>query len=173
MSIWDTSYSNDLGRLCQLVDKGPTSTGQHTKVTDTFRVIRFKNIPRDQYKGITLTKVFCKFRTQKEHPNCTQITIMGNRVVYASDAGTKTASLDLCKLMMNSVLLHKGAKFITYNICNYYLATPLDYPEYVKSSSPTSHKSSLTSITSTTMSTKAGYISKPATASMVYLNPAA
>ena len=57
---------------------------------------------------------------------------MGNRVVYAGDAGTKTASLDLCKLVMNSVISRKGAKFITYNILNYYLATPLHYPKYVK-----------------------------------------
>ena len=34
--------------------------------------------------------------------------------------------------MVNSVLSRKGAKFINYNIRNYYLATPLDYPEYVK-----------------------------------------
>ena len=33
---------------------------------------------------------------------------------------------------MNSVLSHKGAKFITYDIRNYYLATPLVYTEYVK-----------------------------------------
>ena len=33
---------------------------------------------------------------------------------------------------MNSVLSRKGAKFITYDIRNYYLATPLDYTEYVK-----------------------------------------
>ena len=51
---------------------------------------------------------------------------MGNRVVYAGDAGTKTASLDICKIMMNSILSRKGAKFITYNIHNYYLATQLD-----------------------------------------------
>ena len=57
---------------------------------------------------------------------------MGNRVVYAGNAGTKTASLDLLKLLMNSVLSRKGAKFITYDILNYYLATTLDYPEYVK-----------------------------------------
>ena len=34
--------------------------------------------------------------------------------------------------MINSVLSHKGAKFITYDIRNYYLATSLDYPEYAK-----------------------------------------
>ena len=57
---------------------------------------------------------------------------MGNQVVYAGNVGTKTASLDLCKIVMNSVLSRKGAKFITYDIRNYYLATPLDYPEYIK-----------------------------------------
>ena len=57
---------------------------------------------------------------------------MGNPVVYTDDAGTKTASLDLCKLMTNSVLSRKRSKFITYDIHNYYLTTPLDYPEYVK-----------------------------------------
>ena len=57
---------------------------------------------------------------------------MGNQVVYTGKAGTKTASLDLCKLMMNRVTSRKGSKFITYNIRNYYLTTPLDYPEYVK-----------------------------------------
>ena len=57
---------------------------------------------------------------------------MGNQVVYAGDTGTKTASLDLFKLIMNSVLSRKGSKVITYDIRNYYLSTPLDYPEYVK-----------------------------------------
>ena len=34
--------------------------------------------------------------------------------------------------MMNSAISRKGSKFITYEIRNYYLATPFDYPEYVK-----------------------------------------
>ena len=57
---------------------------------------------------------------------------MGNRVVYAGVAGTKTASLDICKLVINSLLSHKGANFVTYDTHNYYLAMPLDYPKYVK-----------------------------------------
>ena len=57
---------------------------------------------------------------------------MGNRVVYAGNTGTKTASLDLGKLVKNSLLSRKGSKFITYDIRNYYLATPLDHTEYVK-----------------------------------------
>ena len=53
---------------------------------------------------------------------------MGNRVVYAGDAGTKIDSLYLCKLIINSVLSRKGANFITYDIRKYFLATPLNYP---------------------------------------------
>ena len=86
----------------------------------------------DLIKGITVTSVVCKFRPEKDDPNRTRITIMGKHCVYAGDAGTKTASLDLCKLLFNSVISQKGAKFITYDITNYYLRTPLDYPEYTK-----------------------------------------
>ena len=34
--------------------------------------------------------------------------------------------------MINSVISRKGSRFITYDTRNYYLATPLDYLEYVK-----------------------------------------
>ena len=57
---------------------------------------------------------------------------MVSHIVYNGDIGTKIASLDLCNVLFNSVLSQKGAKFITYSISNYYLATPIDYPEYVK-----------------------------------------
>ena len=45
---------------------------------------------------------------------------------------TKTASIDLLKLLLNSVLSCKGAKFVTLDIKNFYLQTPLDRPEYVR-----------------------------------------
>ena len=76
--IWDASYDNELGRLFQGFEKEPTGTGQRTKGTNTFCVIRFKNIPRERYKGTTFTKVFYKLCPEKEDPNRTRITIMGN-----------------------------------------------------------------------------------------------
>ena len=36
------------------------------------------------------------------------------------------------KLLLNSVLLRKGATFVTFDIRNFYLQTPLDRPEYVR-----------------------------------------
>ena len=165
-------YSNKLVRLCQGVGKGPTNTGQHIKGTFTFPIICFADIPHNRRKVSTFTKVVCKFCPNKEDPNNTRIIIMGNRVVYAGDAGTKTTSLNLCKLVINSVLSCKESKFITYYIRNYYLATPLNYPEYLKSSSPISLKISLTSITYKNTYTRAGCILRSVMASMVSLSQA-
>ena len=44
---------------------------------------------------------------------------------------TKTASLDLVKPVINIVLYRKDAKYVTFDISNFYLQTPLDRPEYV------------------------------------------
>ena len=44
---------------------------------------------------------------------------------------TKTASLDLVKLVIDSVLSRKDSKCVTFDILNFYLQTPLDRPEYV------------------------------------------
>ena len=54
------------------------------------------------------------------------------RICYPGDVGTKTAPLELVKLMINSVLSRQGAKFCTFDISNFYLQTPLDRPEYIK-----------------------------------------
>ena len=61
-----------------------------------------------------------------------RITISGNRITFPGDVGTPTASLELSKLVFNSVLSRPGAKFTTFDICNFYLQTPLDRPEYAR-----------------------------------------
>ena len=73
-----------------------------------------------------------KVRPEKSNPNRTRITIGGNRVTFPGDVGTHPASLELVKLVFNSVLSRPGAKFTTFDICNFYLQTPLDRPEYVR-----------------------------------------
>ena len=49
--IWNTSYANELGRLCQGIgqgSKGPKH--QHMEGTNTFRLIKFEDIPQDRRK---------------------------------------------------------------------------------------------------------------------------
>ncbi len=67
----------------------------------------------------------------KEDPNHTQITIGGNRICYPGNVGTNTASLELLKLLLNSVLLQKGARFSSIDLKNFYLGMPMPKPEYV------------------------------------------
>ncbi len=47
------------------------------------------------------------------------------------NTGTNTALLELIKLMLNSVILFKGARFSTIDIINFYLDTPMVDLKYV------------------------------------------
>jgi hypothetical protein len=55
-----------------------------------------------------------------------------NLINYPDDVGTPTANLLLIKIFLNSVISTPGAKFANANIANFYLMTPLKWPEYAK-----------------------------------------
>ena len=76
--------------------------------------------------------VVCEVRPQKEDPNCTRITVFGSRIYYPGDIGTPTGSLDLIKLVINSVLSCCNARFFCFDAKNFYLQTPMDQPDYVR-----------------------------------------
>ena len=79
------------------------------------------------------TSVVCEVRPDKDDPNRTRITVAANgRTYYPGDVATPTGSLELVKLMINSVLSRKGAKFCIFDAKNFYLDTPMDRPEYVR-----------------------------------------
>ena len=131
--VWDTSYADELGRLCQGIGTKPNDpTKQRVEGTNTFRPIKFHDIPADRRRDVTYSRVVCEVRPQKEDPNRTRITIGGNRICYPGDCGTKTGSLETTKTMFNSVLSRPGAKFACFDIKNFYLGTPLDRPEFVR-----------------------------------------
>ena len=50
---------------------------------------------------------------------------------YKGETSTETAGLELIKIHWNSVLSTKKAKYITMDISNMYLNTPLDRFEYM------------------------------------------
>ncbi len=76
--------------------------------------------------------VVCEVRPEKDDPDRTRITIGGSRICYPGDVGTNTASLELFKLLLNSVLSRKGTRFSTIDLKNFYLDTPMPDPEYVR-----------------------------------------
>ena len=78
------------------------------------------------------TSVLFKERPGKSDTNRTRITICGMNVRYPGDVGTKTASLELLKLIINSVISIAGAKFVAFDIRNFSLDTPTKKAEYFK-----------------------------------------
>ena len=56
----------------------------------------------------------------------------GNLIDYPWDVGTATAKMLLVKIFFNSVILTPGAKFMTMDIRNFYLGTPLKRKEYMR-----------------------------------------
>ena len=56
----------------------------------------------------------------------------GNLINYPEDVGTPTADLLTVKLLLNSIVSTPGAKFMTVDIKNFYLCTPLKRREYVQ-----------------------------------------
>ena len=91
-------------------------TGKHGKThvesKHTFHPIRYENIPLDRRKEIVFSKFVCTFRPDKSDPNQTSITITGQNIKYPGNVGTKSASLDLVKLLLNSVLSRKGGPLV-------------------------------------------------------------
>ena len=89
--VWNTSYSNELGRLFQSFGSGTSGAKkQRVKGTDTFRVIKFENILHDRWKEICHTSVVYQVIPNKYEPNRTRITVAGNCVSYPGDVATST-----------------------------------------------------------------------------------
>ena len=64
-----------------------------------------------------------------------RFTVGGDRINYPGDPGevaTPTADMLVIKLLLNNVISTKNAKFMTMDISNFYLMTPLKRPEYIR-----------------------------------------
>ena len=61
-----------------------------------------------------------------------RITVTGSQICYPGDVGTPTGSLDLVKIIINSVLLSHNARFVSFDLKNFYIQTPIERSEYVR-----------------------------------------
>ena len=124
-NIWEQSLSNEWGRLAQGNDKG-------VKGTNTIAFILKSEVPSD--KKVTYASYVCDYRPLKDEPYRVRITVGGDRLDYAQDAGSPAANLLETKILLNSVIsdADKGARFMCVDIKDHFLATPMDDPEYMK-----------------------------------------
>jgi len=118
-------FGDEIGRLAQ---------GLPGRVdgTNTIFFIHKHEVPPDRRKDVTYDRIVCTVRPEKDDPYRTRLTVGGNLINYPGDCGTPTADLLTVKLLLNSVVSTPGAKFMTIDISNFYLNTPLDRYEYIK-----------------------------------------
>ena len=77
---------------------------QRIKGIGTFKVIRFNDIPFDKRNDICHTRVVCEYCPEMDEPTRKCITISGGHILVPFDVSITTGSLELIKLMINSVL---------------------------------------------------------------------
>jgi len=116
--VWSNSFGKEIRRLAT--------------TTETIAFMAKQQIPQARRKDITYGCIVCTYRSEKKDPYRTHITMGGNLINYPEDCGTPTADLLTIKLMFNSIISTTGAKFMTIDIKDFYLMTPMDRYEYFR-----------------------------------------
>eukprot|EP00804_Cyclotella_cryptica_P019412 CCRYP_006613-RA/>CCRYP_006613-RA protein AED:0.27 eAED:0.27 QI:0/-1/0/1/-1/1/1/0/573 len=124
-TIWKNAYGTELGCLAQ----GIPGT---IKGTNTIVFIAHNEIPPHRRKDVTYGRIVANYQPEKEDPYRIRLTVGGNRITYDGDCGTPTANMLTTKVLLNSVISTKGARFMTIDIKDFYLNTPIVRPEYMR-----------------------------------------
>ena len=83
-------------------------------------------------KDVTYGSFSCDIKQNKEEVHQTRLMMGGDKINYPDNCGTPTADMLVAKMLMNSVVSTKGARFMTMDISNFYLMTPLKRPEFIR-----------------------------------------
>jgi len=101
--------------------------------TNTIIFIRKSQVPKERAKDVTYGLITTLIRPEKiDKPNRTRLVAGGDRVHYPGNAGTSTADLLTVKLLINSIISTARAKFMTMDIKDFYLNTPMARYKYMR-----------------------------------------
>ena len=122
---WDKSLSNEWGRLANGNDRGVVGT-------KTIRFIPKNEVPSG--RDVTYATFVCDVRPLKKETHRVRITVGGDRLTCSDDTGSPAANLLETKLLVNSTIsdAKHGAKFLSADITNYFLASPMNRTEYMR-----------------------------------------
>ena len=123
--VWVTSLSNEIGRLTQGNIHG-------VRWTDTMEFIFRHEVPDD--RKVTYANFVCDYRPTKDDPYRIRLVVGGDKLEYDQDAGSPAASILETKLLINSIIsdAKKGAKFMSADVKDFFLASPMGRPEYMR-----------------------------------------
>ncbi len=122
---WSLSLGNKFGQLANGIG------GRIENPTNTIELIFQHKVPTERIKYVTYGQFVCTVRPDKAEPNQTRFTVGGDRINYPGEVTTPTMEMLVAKMLFNSVISTKGARFMTMDISNFYLMTPLHHPEFI------------------------------------------
>ena len=81
---------------------------------------------------MTYGKIIVTYRPEKEDPYRVRLTVGGNRLTCPWDYRTPTVDRITVKLLLKSIVSTPEAKFMSIDIKNFYLNTPMPRYEYMR-----------------------------------------
>ena len=115
-NTWQHSNGNENGRLTQ-------GMLERVQGTNTIFFVNKQDVPKNRQKDVTYARISCNYQPGKAEPNRTTLTIVGNRINYSEDCRMPTANLLTIKLLLNSIISTKKAKFMTMD-AKLFISTP-------------------------------------------------
>jgi hypothetical protein len=100
--------------------------------TDTIFFITKQDIPVDQRQDVTYSKFVCEYKPNKAEKERARFNVGGDKINYPGNCAIPTGDLTLFKIMLNSVISTPGAQFMSLDIKNFYLNTPMLRYEYIQ-----------------------------------------
>jgi hypothetical protein len=123
---WIEACANEIGRLCH----GHGADSNMTSGTNTMFFIPIKDMPKG--RRATYIQIVCADHPEKVDPQRVRCTVGGHQVDYPGIGTTKTADLTTAKILFNSILSTPNARYMTGDLKDFYLGTPMEYYEYIR-----------------------------------------
>ena len=122
---WAQSLTNEWDRL------GDGRIGK-VKGTNTIKFIARSEVPAG--RKVTYGNFVCDHRPLKTEPLRVRLTVGGDKLDYPYDASSPASGLIDAKILFNSTIsdAKNGAKFMTADLKDFFLNTPMDRAEYMK-----------------------------------------
>ena len=95
------------------------------KVTNTIFFISKEDLPAAIWKDVTYGRIAVSYLPKKSDPNRVRLAVGRNCINYPDNCVTPTADMLTVNLLLKSVISIKGAKFMSIDIKDFYLNTPM------------------------------------------------
>ena len=130
--IWMKSNANEFGRLLPRGVGKSLPANERIDGTSTLFPIRKHLIPVGRTS--TYGNFVCAIRPNKTETHRVRLTLGGNLLDFPGDPSSPAVSTTNAKLHINSAIsdANRGARYMTMDIKNFYLGSPLKYFQYVR-----------------------------------------